>query len=69
MELITEIAAAIPDWLEAIFALVTAASAIAALTPTKKDDTVIAKVLKFIKGIANLFAINVGNAKPKDDAK
>ena len=68
MEIITQIANVIPDWLEAIFALVSAASAIAALTPTKKDDKFISKALSVIKKVANLFAINVGNAKTKDDA-
>ena len=58
----------LPAWLNAIFMLVTAASAIAALTPTKKDDNAIGKVLDFIRSIANVFAINVGNAKPKDKA-
>lgn len=69
MELITSIAAAIPDWLEAIFALMVAASAVAALTPTKKDDAVVAKILNGIKMIANIFALNIGNAKPKDSDK
>lgn len=68
MDLINTIAEAIPAWLEAIFALVSAASLIAALTPTKKDDAFISKALSVIRKIANLFAINVGNAKPKDDA-
>lgn len=67
MEIISQIAAAIPDWLEAIFMLVTAASAIAALTPTKKDDDFIAKTLLIIRKVANIFAINLGNAKPKAD--
>ena len=44
-----------------ISTVITAASAIAAITPTKKDDAVMAK----IKGFINLFALNVGNAKPK----
>jgi hypothetical protein len=69
METITNILAVIPDWIEAIALVVTAASAIAALTPTKKDDDAIAKVLVFIRKVANLFALNVANAKPKDDSK
>ena len=44
-----------------ITTVITAASAIAAITPTKKDDVIMAK----IKGFINLFALNVGNAKPK----
>lgn len=68
MELITEILAAIPDWIEAIALLVTGASAIAALTPTKKDDEFFGKALAAIRKVANLLALNVANAKPKDDA-
>lgn len=63
METITGIIDAIPAWVIAITGLVTAASAITALTPTKKDDKVISKILSFL----NLIALNVGNAKPKDD--
>jgi len=41
--------------------LVTVASAIAALTPTPKDDHIVGKVYKFI----DWFALNVGKAKDK----
>ena len=68
MELITEILAAIPDWIEAIGLLIAGASGIAALTPTKKDDAFFSKALAIVKKVANLFALNVANAKPKDDA-
>jgi len=50
------------NWVEVLFAItavISAASAIAALTPTPKDDLVIAKIRKFI----NLLALNIGNAK------
>ena len=53
MEFITE------NWEQIIFtltAIVTAASAIAALTPTDKDD-------KFIAKIVNLFALNIDRVK------
>ena len=69
METITNILAVIPDWLEALGLLVMGASAIAALTPTKKDDDFLAKVLAAIRKVANLFALNFANAKPKDDSK
>ena len=39
--------------------LVTVASAIAAITPTKKDDAFMSK----IKPIINAIALNIGNAK------
>ena len=42
----------------AITSVVTAASAICALTPTPKDDNFIAKVRNFL----NILALNVGKA-------
>ena len=45
--------------LVAITSVVTAASAICALTPTPKDDNFIAKVRSFL----NVLALNVGEAK------
>lgn len=42
--------------------VVTIASAVAAMTPTKKDDNLVGKV----RGFIDLLALNVGNAKPKD---
>lgn len=69
MELINEILAVVPDWIEAIALLIAGASAVAALTPTKRDDEILGKALSVIRKIANLFALNVANAKPKDDAK
>lgn len=53
------------NWLQifaAILAVHAAASAIAALTPTPKDD----EILKKIKGWINVLALNVGNAKNKE---
>ncbi|MDP0496400.1 MAG: hypothetical protein Q7Q73_09345 [Verrucomicrobiota bacterium JB024] len=44
-----------------ITSVIAAASAIAAITPTPKDDA----VLKVIKGIVDKLALNVGKAKPK----
>ena len=41
-------------------AIIAGASALAALTPTKKDDNVFNK-------ITNLLALNFGGAKPKED--
>ena len=42
-----------------ITTVVTVASAVAAITPTKKDDAIMAKVNKLI----SLVALNIGNAK------
>lgn len=69
MELITQILAVVPDWIEAIALLIAGASAVAALTPTKRDDAFFSKALAIVKKIANLLALNVANAKPKDDAQ
>ena len=44
-----------------ITGLVAVASAIAALTPTPKDDTIVGKIYKFV----DLLALNVGKAKDK----
>jgi len=62
MEVIMVIIAAMPEWLVAITALVTAATAITALTPSTVDDKIINKIL----GILNLFAGNVGKNKNAD---
>ncbi len=45
--------------LVAITSVVTAASAICALTPTPKDDTFVAKVRKYL----DVLALNIGKAK------
>ena len=47
------------DILVAITSVVTAASAICALTPNKKDDTLVAK----IRSVLDVMALNVGQAK------
>ena len=51
----------ITDAITAITALIAAASAIAALTPTPKDDKFIGKLYK----IVDFFALNIGKAKDK----
>ena len=48
------------DILIALTSIVTGASAISALTPTPKDDAFWGKIKKAL----NLFALNVGNARP-----
>ncbi len=48
------------DILIAISSIISGASALSALTPTKKDDTVLSTIKKGI----DILALNVGNAKP-----
>lgn len=63
MEQITAILEAAPVWLTAITGVVTAATAITALTPSKSDDEVLDKILK----VLNILAGNVGKNKNADD--
>ena len=63
MEQITEILEAAPVWLTAITGVVTAATAITALTPSKSDDKVLNTILK----VLNFLAGNVGKNKNADD--
>ncbi len=52
-----------PAWLTAITAVVTAATGITVLTPTKTDDEVVGMILK----VLNLLAGNFGKNKNADD--
>jgi hypothetical protein len=52
----------VPAWIAAATSLVTAASAITAVTPTPKDD----KVMNGILNLLNVVALNVGHAKRAD---
>jgi hypothetical protein len=49
----------------ALTSIVTGASALAALTPTPKDDSFVGKLYKVI----DFLALNVGKAKDKGQAK
>lgn len=53
----------LPEWVVAITTVVTAASAITALTPTKVDDQILASILK----VLNFLALNIGKNKNADD--
>ena len=55
--------AAIPAWVEALALVVTAATAVTALTPTKSDDKWAGKILF----VLNLLAGNIGKNKNADD--
>ena len=58
-----EIIQEIPSWIHALSMLVAAASAIAALTPSTKDDS----FLKPIRNFVDFLAFNFLNAKNKDE--
>ena len=49
----------IPGWADAAFAVIAAASAITALTPSPADDRWVAKVRRMLE----VLALNVGHAK------
>lgn len=53
----------LPLWLQVVGIVVTAAAAVAAVTPNKADNIFMDKVYKFI----NTLGLNVFQAKNKDD--
>ena len=55
------IIASFPEYLAVATSVVAAASAVAALTPTPKDDAIIGKLYKII----DFLALNFGKAKDK----
>ena len=60
-EIISYLVANVDSILFAVSAVVAAASAVAALTPTPKDDSIVAKAYKVLYWVA----LNVGKAKDK----
>lgn len=66
LEQITNAIESLPVWLNAITALVTAASAVVALAPWPKGQSALDKALRVVRRVAELLAIDIGNAKPKD---
>ena len=65
MDIIQEIIKSAGDnvWVQLVLALVTFASAVAAVTPTPKEGSVWSKAYKVI----DFLAINVGKAKDKSE--
>ena len=51
--------------ISALTSIVTGASALAALTPTPKDDSIVGKLYKMV----DFLALNIGKAKDKGDQK
>jgi hypothetical protein len=62
METAVSLLESLPAWLVAITALVTAATAVTALTPSKADDKVVNMLLK----VLNILAGNFGKNKNAD---
>ena len=60
-EIISYIVANVDSLLLVLTSIVAAASAVAALTPTRKDDAFVAKAYKVIDWLA----VNIGKAKDK----
>jgi hypothetical protein len=65
IQVITWISAHADQIIGALTSIVTGASALAALTPTPKDDSLIGKIYKII----DFLALNIGKAKDKGDQK
>ena len=65
IQVFTWLAAHSDQIIGALTSIVTGASALAALTPTPKDDTFIGKVYKLI----DFLALNIGKAKDTGDKK
>ncbi|WP_181892951.1 hypothetical protein [Falsiruegeria mediterranea] len=63
MQHILDVVNAAPAWLHAVTGLVTAATAVTALTPTRSDDKVVGVTLR----VLNLLAGNVGRNRNADD--
>jgi len=62
-EIIAYITTNYVEIIEVTLTVIGAAAAVAALTPTPKDDSVIGKVQGIVKKIADVLGLNIGNAK------
>jgi len=72
MELIANILASAPVWLQAMAGIVTACTAVTILTPTKVDDKVFGVLSKGINVALKIMNMGAGNMlanKNKDDKK
>lgn len=65
IQVLTWISAHADQIIGALTSIVTGASALAALTPTPKDDSLIGKIYK----VVDFLALNIGKAKDKGDQK
>jgi hypothetical protein len=65
IQAITWVSAHADQIIGALTSIVTGASALAALTPTPKDDSLVGKLYK----VVDFLALNIGKAKDKGDQK
>ena len=65
MDSVIELASNAPEWLVLITTIISSSAALAALTPTPKDDAAVGKVLKVLFQAVNILGLNVGKAKNK----
>jgi len=63
MQMLLDFFEAFPAWLTAITTLISAATAVTALTPTKTDDKYVSLVLR----VLNILAGNVAKNRNADD--
>lgn len=63
MELLLQIAEQAPKYLEAIAQIIGGFALVAAITPTKRDDSIVGKITK----IVDFLGANFGAAKNKND--
>ena len=59
-EFVSHITSVLPDWISAALAVVVAASAITALTPSPADDAWLGRLRRILEALA----LNVGHARP-----
>lgn len=64
IETVLGVVDALPVWLHALTALMTAATLVTALTPTRHDDAAVDAVLR----VLNVLAGNIGRNRNADDA-
>jgi hypothetical protein len=58
MEVLNQIMANVPGWLTAATTIITAATAVTAMTPSKADDKIVGMILKVLNFLAGNFGKN-----------